>query len=233
MATETLSVTPDPVVPTDELRNGDRLSQPEFHALYERMPPSFRAELIGGVVYVPSPLKRDHGVFTHTLSGLLFHYRVGTPGIEVVENATVILGTKDEPQPDVVMRVRPDHGGRSRTTTDDYIAGPPECLFEVAHSSRSIDLNKKKKRYLKTGVLEYLVLNLRDRRMHWFDLTVDQILAADADGIIRVRTFPGLWIHVDALIRQDLNQLLATLNQGLTTPEHAVFVAKLAAAKQG
>jgi hypothetical protein len=37
------------------LVEGQRLDQPTFHALYEAMPPGTRAELIDGVVYMPSP----------------------------------------------------------------------------------------------------------------------------------------------------------------------------------
>lgn len=35
-----------------ELHNGDFMTQREFHTIYERMPVSFRAELIGGTVFV-------------------------------------------------------------------------------------------------------------------------------------------------------------------------------------
>jgi hypothetical protein len=40
---------------------GQRLDQPTFHERYEAMPPETRAELVGGVVYMPSPLSYDHG----------------------------------------------------------------------------------------------------------------------------------------------------------------------------
>lgn len=43
------------------LENGDRLDQKTFHARYEAMPDGVRAELIGGIVYMSSPLKRHHG----------------------------------------------------------------------------------------------------------------------------------------------------------------------------
>jgi len=41
-----------------ELQTGDRMTRDEFHRAYSQMPEGFRAELIGGVVYVASPLKR-------------------------------------------------------------------------------------------------------------------------------------------------------------------------------
>ena len=45
------------------LEAGDHLDQATFHARYKAMPPSFHAELIGGMVIVPSPLSRGHGVY--------------------------------------------------------------------------------------------------------------------------------------------------------------------------
>ena len=38
----------------ETLLPGEHLDRPTFHARYERMPPGFRAELIGGVVHVPA-----------------------------------------------------------------------------------------------------------------------------------------------------------------------------------
>ena len=48
------------------LEAGDRLDQKTFHERYEAMPLGTRAELIGGIVFMPSPLKRPHGR-THLL----------------------------------------------------------------------------------------------------------------------------------------------------------------------
>jgi hypothetical protein len=48
------------VVPA--LENGDRLTRAEFECRYEAMPHLKKAELIEGVVYVPSPVRhRQHG----------------------------------------------------------------------------------------------------------------------------------------------------------------------------
>ena len=45
------------------------------------MPPSTRAELVGGVVYMPSPMSGDHGEPNSDVSGWLFHYKLITPGV--------------------------------------------------------------------------------------------------------------------------------------------------------
>src|SRR6516165_2602093 len=103
-----------PVVdPPRTLVEGQRLDQPTFHALYEAMPPGTRAELIGGVVHMPSPVGRAHGRAQVPVIVWLDYYAERTVGIEVLDNATAILGWKNEPQPDVMLRVQPECGGRT------------------------------------------------------------------------------------------------------------------------
>jgi len=44
------------------LENGDRVTRPEFERRYHQMPNVKKAELIEGVVYLPSPLRyQQHG----------------------------------------------------------------------------------------------------------------------------------------------------------------------------
>jgi hypothetical protein len=59
---------PDPRI-LPPLEAGQLLDQPTFHDRYAAMPPSTRAELIGGVVHMPSPMVRDHGEIDHYLAG--------------------------------------------------------------------------------------------------------------------------------------------------------------------
>jgi hypothetical protein len=217
---------------TLELHAGDRMTRAEFHRIYEKMPQDFKAELIGGVVHVPSPLGRKHGTRHVALATVFGVYEANTPGVEAGDNATVFLGDEGEPQPDLFLRILPEFGGRSGTTKDDYVVGAPELLSEIAHSSRSIDLGAKLTDYKRYGVLEYVVACLRERELHWFDLHGDKELQIDADGICRLRTFPGLWIHVEGLFDKDYGRLLPTLNAGLATAEHQAFVRQLQAAKK-
>jgi Uma2 family endonuclease len=146
------------------------------------------------------------------------------------DNATIVLDEDAETQPDLFLRVLPEFGGQTRTE-NGYIVGGPELLSEIAVSSRSIDLHSKKDEYERCGVLEYLVFSVRERQLRWFDLRAKKELFADADGVIRIRCFPGLWIDVEGVLARDSARMLATLNQGLATPEHAEFVARLAAQK--
>jgi Uma2 family endonuclease len=218
---------PLPEVQVPELHNGDQMTQPEFHRIYSQMPKGFKAELIGGIVYLASPRKLRHGNRHTLLSAAFALYEGATPGVEVADNTTVILGDEGEPQPDLFMRILPEHGGQSGTTADDYVDGAPELVAEVSHTTLAIDLHKKKDDYARYGVQEYLVLSVREGRLFHFDLRAGHEVGVNPDNMVRVRTFPGFWIDVPALVNRDINRLMATLQQGLTTPEHAAFVERL------
>ena len=56
---------------------------------------------------------------------------------------------------------------------------------------------------------------------------------ADEDGTLRSRAFPGLWLDPAALLAGDIAAVLATLERGLASPEHAAFVAELAGRRPG
>lgn len=214
---------------TFDLRDGVRMSRARFHRLYSLAPEKTRAELIGGVVHMASPLKYEHGEIHFSL-GWLFCYYVGlTPGVGTSDNATVQLGDDSEPQPDGLLRILSEFGGQSTISDDGYVEGPPELLAEIALSSLHLDLHAKRDEYSRNGVQEYLVLDLRDNRLHWFDLKENLELQPDADGIYRIQTFPGLWIDADAVFTGNFNKLSSAFHAGLASPEHAAFVARLAA----
>lgn len=215
--------------PQPQLHSGDHMNREEFHAIYKQMPEDFKAELIGGIVYVSAAMRRPHAnnhVHLTTLFGL---YEMRTPGIEAGDNGTLILGDGAQPQPDLYLRILPEFGGQSQTNDDEYVVGAPELIAEVADSSRAIDLHAKLRDYRQHGVREYLVLNLRDRQLHWFDLTADGQLSPDADGVLRLRTMPGLWIHGESLLAKNFEPLLAMFDLGIASEEHRAFVKKLAA----
>lgn len=215
-----------------ELYSGDHLSREEFHRIYEQTPEDFRAELIGGIVYLASPLRRKHGTNHPFLTALFVAYAGRTRGIEVGDNTTILLGDESEPQPDLFLRILPEYGGQSGTTKDDYVEGAPELVAEIAHSSRAIDLHGKYEDYRKNGVVEYLVVCLKENELRWFDLKADHELSPDEDGIVRMRAFPGLWIHPEALLARDYQRMMATLEQGMAGSEYAEFAKRLSAAKR-
>src|SRR6516165_8825905 len=81
------------------LEPGDHLDQKTFHARYEAMPEDVRAELIGGIVYMPSPAKLRHGRKHARVMLWLSLYEAMTPGTLVFDNATMILSSESEVQP--------------------------------------------------------------------------------------------------------------------------------------
>jgi Uma2 family endonuclease len=221
---------PPPSVRSEELlRNGDQMSRDEFHVLYEQTPEDFKAELIGGIVYVASPVNPAHGKPDRLLGSVLVAYEENTQGVDGSQNTTVLLSNKDEPQPDQYLRILPEYGGQSSTDKDGYVKGAPEFVAEIAYSSRAIDLHAKKRRYTRCGVREYLVGCVREKQLRWFDLAAGKELQPDAAGIYRIQVFPGLWINGPALFAHDYQNLMQTLEEGLATPEHAAFVRELPA----
>jgi hypothetical protein len=68
-----------------------------------------------------------------------------------------------------------------------------------------------------------------DRQIDWFVLYEERYepLNPAADGILRSTVFPGLWLDPATLIRGDVNAVFAIVQQGLNSPEHADFVARL------
>src|SRR5262245_37313674 len=149
------------------LEPGDHLDQKTFHARYEAMPEDVRAELIGGIVFMPSPLRRPHSRTHVHLLDWLFQYEKATPGTEVHDNATNILGPKSEPQPDACLLISANGLGQTRDE-GGYIVGPPELQAEIATSTVAIDLYEKKGDYEKARVREYIVVTLRPPRVFWF-----------------------------------------------------------------
>jgi Uma2 family endonuclease len=212
------------------LENGDRLTRAEFERRYAAMSHLKKAELIEGVVYVPSPVRyRHHGVPHAHLIIWLGQYAAGTPGVEVSDNSTIRLDLDNEPQPDALLLIDPACEGQTRFSADDYIEGSPELVAEVASSSVSYDLHTKFHVYRRNGVREYLVWRVLEQAIDWFVLRAGQYerLSVDANGLLRSEVFPGLWLDPEALVRGELATVLALVQQGLASPEHTSFVARL------
>jgi hypothetical protein len=218
-----------PFVQVPPLRNGDHLTREEFERRYEAMPEVKKAELIEGVVYMPSPVSfEEHGEQHAHLILWLGTYRAHTPGVRVGANATVRLDPINEPQPDAVLFIEPDSGGQV-TLTDGYIRGSPELAGEVAASSVSIDRNAKLRAYQRNGICEYLLWRVEDQVIEWNVLRAGQysLLTPGPDHILRSELFPGLWLDPTALVAGDLVRVLAVLQQGLASAVHASFVTHL------
>lgn len=232
----------DAVIPP--LREGDRLTAKEFLRRYEADPDVTRAELINGVVYVNArrsgdvPLDQDmspisnewHSTPQFDLSTPLGVYTGSARGVKGGGPATIHIGSTTLPEPDVHLRILPEYGGQSANNPKGYLVGPPELLVEVANTSIGRDMGPKFEAYEAAGVAEYLVWRTADREFYLFTLRRGSYQPVPAvEGVLRSVAFPGLWLDTAALLSGDMRQILATLQLGLASAEHAAFAAKLAA----
>ena len=207
------------------LENGDQLTRPEFERRYEAMRHLKKAELIEGVVYVPSPVRYEgHGRQHSALNGWLVVYSASSPGVAVGDNTTVRLDLDNEPQPDVLLRLT--NGGQSRVAADGFLEGPPELVAEVASSSVAYDLHQKLEVYRRHGVREYIVWRTVDKAIDWFVLRDGRYerLSPSDSGVYKSESFPGLWLDAAAMLQGDLAGVLRTLGEGIASREHAEFV---------
>ncbi|MGV2827232.1 Uma2 family endonuclease [Myxosarcina sp. GI1(2024)] len=208
------------------LENGDRLTRAEFERRYQAMPHLKKAELIEGKVYMGSPVRRIHGQPHSYIMAWLGVYHAATPGTDLADNTTVRLDADNEPQPDALLRLEV---GNSQVDEDDYIAGAPELIVEIATSSAAYDLREKLQVYRRNGVREYIVWQVSDRLVDWFFLQEEKYIKflPDSEGIVKSQVFPGLWLTINSLLDNNLAEVLQVVQQGLASVEHEQFIAEL------
>jgi len=213
------------------LTAGDHLSRDEFIQRWEGHPELKLAELIGGTVYMSSPLSKEHANADTDVICWLRHYSAHTPGCEAGSNATWYM-LKDAPQPDAHLRVLEQCGGSS-WVEGQFLHGAPELIAEICLSSSSYDLHQKLALYRAAGVKEYLAFLLHDREIRWHRLVGNdyQTMELPPDGVFRSLVFPGLWLDVKPLLDGNMAQVLETLQCGLDSSDHAEFIERLASRK--
>lgn len=217
----------------NKLYHGAKMDSEKFHLLYCGMPENYKAELLAGRVYEPPPPGIQHGEIHIDLGAVFAAYGRRTMGLDAIITPTIILSPSDEPEPDLILRVRPEFGGQSTTVTKrcsplpaekaNFIKGAPELVAEVAFSSRWIDLNLKKQRYQLAGVLEYIVVEPSKKKLTWFDLKNTCNLKCHRCRTFRSSVFPGLWINEAALSEGDYDLLMKTLETGMQSAEYKTF----------
>lgn len=216
------------------LHSGDRLTRAEFERRYQAMPQTKKAELIEGVVYMPSPVSKAHAEIHSRMNGWLWIYSVATPGTCVDDNATVRLDPDNDPQPDIYLRLEGGLGGNTNISADGYVEGAPELIVEIATSSSAYDLHDKKKAYRRNRVQEYIVWQIYEENIIWFRLENEEYIEVkpNAKGILRSQIFPGLDLDVKAMLKGDVAKALKTLQTALAAPAHKAFVRQLAKARR-
>ncbi len=215
------------------LLNGDHLTVPEFERRYEATPEIKKAELIEGIVIMPSPTSNDHSESHGTLVFFLKHYAHATPGVSCGLNGSIRLDGRNEYQPDAFLRIQSEKLGQTKVGKKGLLDGGPEFVAEITVSSAGYDLHEKKSVYQRALVPEYFVWQVMDAQIQWFALEQGEYveLKPQHDGAIHSKIFPGLWLDTRALIAGDEAKVSRLLEEGLKSPEHTAFIKKLAAAK--
>jgi len=240
---QTMQTTPVPVVAPvsiPRLQNGDRLTRVEFERRYLAMPEVKKAQLIEGIVYMPSPVRYTQHAGPHAIvMGWLTHYVCKAPQIKIGDNGTSRLDEDNEPHPDAMLLLPKHMGGTAWIDDDGYVSGAPDFVCEVSASSVSIDMHAKLNAYRRNGVREYLVIRTEDQAVDWFELVDGQYQpqtpdaqtpdaqTPDDSGRLSSKLFPGLWLDTAALLAGDLAKLFACVDKGTATTEHQEFVKKL------
>jgi Uma2 family endonuclease len=213
------------------LRTGDRLSAAEFHRRYRHMPDDTTFELIGGIVYMASPVWRPHAQTHFAVAHLLRHYQLHTPGVDGGDNQSVRLTPDDEVQPDLYLRLDERLGGTSRWEQGGrdadslMLVGGPELVVEIASSSVAHDTHIKLDAYIRGGVREYVIVVAGSGDFHAWRLPEREAMTPDGDGIWRSRLFPGLWLDAAAIAAGDGAKALATVSAGIAGAEWQAFAA--------
>jgi Uma2 family endonuclease len=198
-----------PLISCPVLDHGDHLSRDEFERLFTLRTDLKKAELIRGVVYVPSPARATvHAEPAGILAGWLDRYVERTPRTRWADSPTVRLSADSEPMPDLVLFFT--DSSQVRISADDYLTGAPELVIEVAASSASYDVHEKLEVYREAGVLEYLVWRTLDGAVDWLRLEDGEYrpITPDPDGRLESQTFPGLRLNVSALLAGARGQAL-------------------------
>ncbi len=211
------------------LKNGERLSREEFHLRYKAMDENIKAELIKGIVFFQTKVTATHAQSSAKMISWLGFYSIKNLHSSLSNHVTFIINGKNEFQPEAILRIDEDFGGKSWVNDDDYLEGAPELIVEISASTASYDLHDKLEIYEQKGVQEYIVWRVLDNQIDWFSLEKGkyQRLSANNQGIIESKVFAGLRLNIKAMLEENLQQVLTDLQKGLQSKKYKEFAKQL------
>jgi Uma2 family endonuclease len=194
------------------LESGDEMTSAEFEHRYDADPTVHHAELIDGVVYVSSPVRAEyHGKQHSYMDRWLGAYVDEREDVELYIDPTLRIDDRSQVQPDLALCI---DDGTSRIDEEGYLTGAPEFVVEVAASTFSRDMHRKKDLYAEIGVREYIVWRVYDEAIDWFVLEKGTFVARKPgkDGIVSSKHLPGLRLDVPAMLKGDMKAVAAALD---------------------
>lgn len=118
-----------------------------------------RVELLDGEIITMSPHNPPHAGITSRLASVLI--RLLGANFSVRVQAPIVLNDLSEPEPDIaVCELAPDDYEREHPWANQVL-----LVIEVADSSLFYDRNRKVVAYASSGIGEYWIINLVDRRI--------------------------------------------------------------------
>ncbi len=205
----------NPHLLVDRLITGMQMTREAFLRAWDASPELKNAELIEGIVYVPSPVSATHAEFDFLIHLWLGTYAVHNGKCQGGANATWLM-LESAPQPDSHLRLLPEFGGRSRQELGKF-TGAPELAVEICVTSREVDFGPKLALYQRAGVREYITLETLIPCVQWrvLENSSYRIVEPDTEGVFRSEVFPGLWLDTKALWSKNSAALLACLQKGI------------------
>ena len=188
-----------------------------------------RAELIGGVVHMASPL----GLGMAIRAGRWPFGWIITPNSRRASRSSRMprssSTTTANPSRTVVLRILPEFGGRTRDDGEYYCGRAPELVVEVSDST--LERPRPQAGRLRAG-RGPRIRRARGRPARR-PLACPAGREAGRDPPERRRPLPlgglpGLWLDPVGVAPGRHPRLRATVDRGVATPEHAEFVARLA-----
>ena len=160
-------------------------------------------------------------------------YRARTPGVQVLDGATAILGRKSEPQPDVPLRILPEYGGQSQNKRG-FVRRRPGTgrrgrQGHALHRPWSQAQRLRTRR--RPGIHRAGARPRRGDLVRLAEAPAGEACRREPEACTARKSFPGSGSTRRRCSQTTSRACCATLDKGLATPEHAAFVAKLAKAR--
>jgi hypothetical protein len=145
-------------------------------------------------------------------------YRLFSPGWYVCVLAKVQLSPEEAEVPGLTAMV--NYGSKKQCAVrDEVFHGAPNFVLDVFYSREDADFVRRRERFCRAGVHEYLVAFDGDPlELLWHRLDEGQyrIVEPDADGIVRSEALPNLWIPLKAVVERDWWSVLGCIERGVS-----------------
>jgi Putative restriction endonuclease len=145
-------------------------------------------------------------------------WRLFSPGWYVCVQAKVILAPEESEVPGLVAMV--NYGRKKQCEAhDDAFRGPPNFVLDVFDSGDDPDFLRRRDRFCKSGVHEYLVA-VNDEPVgviwHRLDAGCYRLVEPDENGIIYSHALPNFWVPLKALQERDWWAVLGCIERGVS-----------------